>query len=120
MEAARTEMRIKLLKQALRIVRQLYPSEKPSVLADREFVDTDWLAFLKANEVRFGIRLKTTNSVTNKKGKPNSVKKLFQGLPRGRFESTGKRRVLGIYCYVSAFKGVDGAIYAIAHFQKLD
>jgi len=115
-----TEMRIKLLKQALRIVRQLYPSEKPSVLADREFVDTDWLAFLKANEVRFGIRLKTTNSVTNKKGKPNSVKKLFQGLPRGRFESTGKRRVLGIYCYVSAFKGFDGGIYAIAHFEKLD
>ena len=112
--------RTKLLRHALRVVRHRHASETPSLLADREFVDTQWFAFLREQGIRFGIRLKTTTSVTNKLGKKSSVKKLFQGLPRGSVESSGLRRVLGTSCYVSGFKDLDGKIYAIAHFEKID
>ena len=96
--AARTNQRETVLwwsprtQPIARIPIPLYGSgirQKSLRMADREVVDSDWLAFLKANKVRFGIRLKTTTSVTNKKGKPDSVKKLFQGFPRGCFESIG-------------------------------
>jgi hypothetical protein len=84
------------------------------VLADREFVGTDWFAWLLEEEISFCIRIKKNLLTTNSRGQPVHAYQLFCGLkPLEERILYGKREILGHKLYVSGLRLLDGEFLII-------
>ena len=70
--------------------------------ADREFIGTDWIKFLKRNRIRFRIRIKRNILVSNPSGCSEiSAFRFFQNLPLGEARLLPRpRRVWGMRVFV--------------------
>jgi hypothetical protein len=64
--------------------------------ADREFIGQEWFGYLLSKLILFRIRIRENLLVTNARGIPVPVKRLFRGLRPGEWQVLkGKRKVLG-------------------------
>ena len=70
--------------------------------ADREFIGTDWIKFLKRHRIRFRIRIKRNTLVSNPSGTSEiSAFRFFQNLPIGETRLLPRpRRVWGMTVWV--------------------
>lgn len=77
-----------------------------SVVADREFVGKDWLAFLNRNEIRYYIRIRNNFKVfLPHKNKEIKASHLFNRFKANKFEYYNKIvRINGQLCYLSGCK----------------
>ncbi len=77
-----------------------------SVVADREFVGKDWLAFLNRNEIRYYIRIRNNFKVfLTHKNKEIKASHLFNRFKTNQFINYNKIvRVNGQLCYLSGCK----------------
>lgn len=94
-----TQQRITLLTLVLRIV----PAERiEALLADREFIGKEWLAFLREKKIPFIIRIKGNLRVTSRRGCIVPAASLFTSL---RLEQStilrGRRSLCGERLYVA-------------------
>ena len=84
------------------------------VLADREFIGSDWLKWLQSQGVDFGIRIKKEAQLPNSQGKLVRAEKLFLFLKVGEQLFIDKpRRMIGIEVYLTALRLQDGELVII-------
>lgn len=78
------------------------------LLADREFVGKDWLAFLNQNNIRYHIRIRNNFKIYSpKKQKEIKAWHLFNALKAGEAQHYHKIIQLhGEYCYLSGIKTI--------------
>ena len=75
------------------------------LLADREFIGTEWFGWLITEQIPFWIRVKDNLLTTDSRGRPIKVKALFRDLPLHYERSLyGKRSILGHELYVSGLR----------------
>jgi hypothetical protein len=102
-----TRERIALLK---RFTRQFGKERQLGILADREFIGGHWLAWLKAEQISFYMRIKKDAKVPNRQGNASvQVKQLFPFLKPG--ESLALRdakKMTGVGVYLSGLRFDDG------------
>lgn len=83
------------------------------LLADREFIGTDWFGWLLKEHIPFWIRIKDNLLTTDTRGRPLKVKALFRDLPLHYERSLyGKRFILGHLLYVAGCR-LPGGDYLI-------
>lgn len=72
------------------------------VTADREFIGTDWIKFLKRQRIRFRIRIRRNTLISNPSGTSDlSAFRFFQNLPLGEARLLPQpRRVWGMTVFV--------------------
>ncbi len=78
-----------------------FGKERIKVLtADREFIGTDWLKFLKTKQIPYVIRLKENGQMmANKNGVMQKISEIFRSMPRG--EIVKLRRIIGTKGHIS-------------------
>jgi hypothetical protein len=83
------------------------------LLADREFIGEEWLAWLTKHQIRYYIRIRENALVDGQKGK--YVAHLFRGirLYHGHFP-TKTYRIYGQTVYVSCFRGIEEKVIIIS------
>jgi len=75
-----------------------------TVFGDREFIGTDWLAYLNKQGIRFVFRLRA-NFIATRQKRHCSVKRLFAHLPIGQSQTLKRRyTVLGLAVYLSGVR----------------
>lgn len=75
------------------------------IVADREFIGNAWFKFLLGTGIKFRIRIKENNLVSNSRGIHVPVKRLFRELKPGKFKALkGKRNVMGHDLYIIGSK----------------
>ncbi|NLN24901.1 MAG: IS4 family transposase [Bacteroidetes bacterium] len=77
-----------------------------SLVADREFVGKNWLAFLNENNIRYHIRIRNNFKVfCPKRQKEIKAWHLFNSLKAGQMKDYHKiMKIQGQYCYLSGMK----------------
>ncbi len=93
-----------------------------TLLADREFVGSDWFAWLFAHKIPFTIRIKQNILVESSKGRMLQVHKLFGSLNPGiSWTLKTKKIVLGSECWLTATRSTakDWVIIASTHEPEL-
>lgn len=79
------------------------------LLADREFIGTEWFGWLIKEQIPFWIRVKDNLLTTDSRGRAIKVKALFRHLPLNHELSLyGKRTLLGHQLYVAGLRLVNG------------
>lgn len=79
------------------------------LLADREFIGTEWFGWLLTEQISFWIRAKDNLLTTDTRGRPVKVKALFRDLPLHHERSLyGKRSIFGHELYVAGLRLPDG------------
>lgn len=79
------------------------------IVADREFIGNTWFKCLLDAGIKFRIRIKENNLVTNSRNIQVPVKRLFRQLKVGRYKVLeGKRNVMGHNLYVIGSKLITG------------
>ena len=76
----KTEHRIDMMN---RFIKLFGVAKIASLLADREFIGKEWLAFLVKHKIPFTIRVKCNNLVPNSRGQLKPVKNFFRELRAG-------------------------------------
>lgn len=107
-----TDERIILIK---RFIKQFGKDNIEAILADREFIGSEWLKFLNKEEIIFYIRIKKDAKVPSSKGKETQVHRLFRYLKVG--ESTylkESRMMTGLLVYLSVKRLQDGELLIVA------
>jgi hypothetical protein len=85
------------------------------LLADREFIGTEWFGSLLTEQIPFCIRVKDNLITTDSRGRPIKIKQLFRDLPLNHERALyGKRLILGHELYVAGLRLVDGDYLIIA------
>ncbi len=75
------------------------------IVADREFIGNAWFNYLLQTSIKFRIRIKENNLVSNSRGLHVPVKRLFRQLKPGKFKVLeGKRNVMGHDLYIIGSK----------------
>jgi hypothetical protein len=75
------------------------------LLADREFIGTEWFGWLITEQIPFWIRVKDNLLTTDSRGRPIKAKALFRDLPLHHERSLySKRSILGHELYVSGLR----------------
>lgn len=84
-----TDERKVLIEEVLKII----PKEKIEViLADREFVGEQWLAFLQEEkDIPFAIRVKKSEQIIDEKGKKTKLKAYFSSMKTGQFRTASTK-----------------------------
>ena len=78
------------------------------LLADREFIGTEWFGWLLTEQIPFWIRVKDNLCTTNSRGRPIKIKDLFRDLPLHHERALyGKRSILGHDLYVAGLRLPD-------------
>jgi transposase len=94
-----------------RLWKFLEPSRVEVLLADREFVSADWIAYLKSHEIPFIMRAKESLTTYNNKGNKLSLSKTFNGLKQGQMKClNGQRDLLGCDVYIACKRLADGQL----------
>jgi len=84
--------RIALMK---RFIQQFKREKILGILADREFIGQNWLAWLSAKNIPYWIRIKKNMNMITKKGNCVHVRKLFDNLSIGKSRILKSTRILG-------------------------
>ena len=85
------------------------------LLADREFVGSEWLTYLTEKQIPFDLRVKKNHLATNAKGVSVRIDTLFSYLKPGEAAVlTGKRTVMGQKVFLSALRLSDGDLLILA------
>ena len=66
-----------------RFIHQFGKTHLIALLADREFIGSDWLAWLKSEGIDFHVRIKKDAKLPSSRGVPVQAKYLFQFLKAG-------------------------------------
>ena len=107
-----TRERIALMK---RFVTQFGKARLLGLLADREFIGGQWLAWLKAEHIDFHIRIKKDAKVPNSRGKPVQAKQLFQSLQAGEAHHLPMAKAMtGVAVHLSGLRLADGELLIVA------
>lgn len=107
-----TRERVALVK---RFIRQFGKERLQGVLADREFIGQEWLAWLKSEQVDFHIRIKKDAKVPNSRGGLVQAKRLFQGLKAGEaLVLLAAKTMTGVDVYLSGLRLADGELLIVA------
>lgn len=87
-------IRIKLMK---RYIAKFGKSSIACILGDREFIGKDWLGWLHSEGIKFNIRVKGNQMVTNSKGRKLHVSKLYKDLKVNETKVLkGKKNIMGL------------------------
>lgn len=101
-----TEERVALIEK---FINRFGKSCIAGLLADREFIGTEWFGWLIKEQIPFWIRVKDNLLTTDSRGRAIKVKALFRHLPLNHELSLyGKRTLLGHQLYVAGLRLVDG------------
>jgi len=111
-----TTERIALLERFVAIVG---PERIAHLLADREFVGRDWLAYLQQRGLGFRIRLKQDTLIANAQGRPVPAWMLFCDLAPQTPRVLGVRQVWGLPLAVAGLKVAPGDYVIIAGSEAL-
>lgn len=112
-----TEERIDLVNQFIQTFGQ---SRIAGLLADREFIGTEWFGALKSQNLGFCIRLKKNTLASNAQGQPINIVRLFRGLKIKEQRVLRKARMVwGHPVYLSALRLDDGELLIVACDSKL-
>jgi hypothetical protein len=85
------------------------------LLADREFVGNQWLAYLIESQIPFDLRMKKNYITTNARGVSVRVDGLFSYLKPGEAAVlVGKRKMMGQTVFLSALRLSDGDLLILA------
>ncbi len=85
------------------------------VLADREFIGSDWFGWLLAEKISFHIRIKSNTVTTNARGLAIDIDALFYDLKPGESRIIiDKRKVWKHHLYLAALKLLDGELLIVA------
>ena len=107
-----TRERIALMK---RFIEQFGKQHMIRVLADREFIGSDWLKWLQSQGVDFGIRIKKDAKIPNAQGELVRAEKLFLFLKVGEQMFIDKPRCMtGVDIYLTALRLHEGELLIIA------
>ena len=107
-----TKERIALME---RFIAQFGKDKIAALLADREFIGSDWFRWLKKKRIHFVIRIKKNLLTTDSRGQTVYVKALFRGLkPTEERILWGSRDLMGETVYLSALKMPDGELLIVA------
>lgn len=110
-----TRERIALMK---RFVRQFGKERLLGVLADREFIGGRWLAWLKAENIPFYIRIKKDAKVPNSRGHQVQARQLFQFLKPGEALTLPDAKTMtGVTVYLAGLRLADGELLIVASDQ---
>lgn len=110
---SQTKQRINLIEMLLVIV----PIKRIRfLLADREFIGTEWFLYLKANNIPFCIRLKENTLVNDtRQGGKIKLKKLFQSLSFKQFREV-EQIVSGVALRIFGTRATTGELLILAVF----
>lgn len=107
-----TSERIKLIDRFLKGIGR---ERLLSLLADREFVGSEWFAYLAKKEIPFDIRVKKNYLTTSSQGVTTKINRLFLGLKPGESQILlGCRKLMGQPVFLSALRLVDGDLLIVA------
>lgn len=107
-----TRERIALMK---RFIKHFGSKHIMRVLADREFIGSDWLKWLQSQNIDFGIRIKKDAKIPNAQGELLRAEKLFLFLKIGEQMFIDKpRRMTGVDIYLTVLRLHDGELLIIA------
>ena len=85
------------------------------ILADREFIGTDWFGWLLSERIPFYIRIKKNLWTTNSRGLAVKMNVLFYNLrPLSQHVLYGQRKVMGHAMYLAALGMPDGELLIVA------
>jgi Transposase DDE domain len=85
------------------------------LLADREFIGTDWFKWLLQESMPFYIRIKKNMLTTNTRGQEVPVEELFRGLkPMEERLLYNKRKIMNHDVYVTGLKLSNGDLLIVA------
>jgi len=85
------------------------------LLADREFIGSDWFSWLLHEQISFVIRIKKNLQTIDSRGRPAAVQALFKGLrPREMRALYGKREIMGQSVFVEGMLLLDGELLIVA------
>jgi hypothetical protein len=94
-----------------RFIVQFGTDKIAGLLADREFIGSDWFMWLKKERIHFVIRIKKNLLTTDSRGREVHVEALFRGLkPKEERILWDSRDRMGETVYLSALKMPDGAL----------
>ena len=86
-----------------------------SLLADREFVGSEWFAYLSKKEIPFDIRVKKNYLTTNSQGVTVKINTLFWSLKPDESQILlGRRQLMGQHVFLSALRLTDGDLLIVA------
>ena len=112
-----TQERIDLVVQCIQTFGK---SRIAGLLADREFIGTEWFDALKRQNIGFCIRLKKSTQATNAQGQPINITRLFRGLKIKEQRVLNQARIVwGHPVYLSALRLEDGELLIVACDSKL-
>lgn len=106
-----TAERVALMKKVL----QLIPAVKiDNLLADREFIGSEWFQWLEQNGLLFRLRIKADLPVMGKGGKSIRVGHLFRDVKLNQSHTwMTKRRVSGVLLYLAARRSTEGLLIVV-------
>lgn len=103
-----TRERIALMK---RFIHQFGKTHLIALLADREFIGSDWFAWLKHEGIDFHSRIKKNALLPNNRGVPVQAKYLFQSLKAGE---TKVIQGTGVIAQLTGLRLADGELLLVA------
>ena len=104
-------LRIKLVK---RFVKQFGTDWIAGILGDREFIGKDWLRWLDKNGIRFLVRIKANQIITNARGLEVDVSALFYGVTTHEVKNIcGKLKFSGMEVYLSGTRDKNGELLVV-------
>jgi hypothetical protein len=107
-----TALRIELIQQ---FIDQVGADRIAGILADREFIGRDWIAWLQKARIPFCIRLKNNLITTNARGLAIDIEALFYGLKPGEQRILNTPRRLGnLSVYLAGARSPTGALIIVA------
>ena len=98
-----------------RFIVQFGKDKIAGLLADREFIGSDWFMWLKKERIHFVILIKKNLLTTDSRGREVHVEALFRGLkPTEERILWDTRDLMGETLYLSALKMPDGELLIVA------
>lgn len=98
-----------------RFIMQFGKDNLAGLLADREFIGSDWFQWLRTERIHFVIRIKKNLLTTDSRGREIHVEALFRGLkPMEERILWANRELMGEAVYLSALKMPDGELLIVA------
>ena len=94
-----------------------------ALTADREFIGTQWLAWLRDNQIAYVLRAKENGQyISNARGKMVKIQDLFRSLALGSCVSLPKRKIgkTGELCNVTGMRNKNGELAVLIHNDEID
>jgi hypothetical protein len=99
-----------------RFISQFGQDRIKGLLADREFIGDQWMAWLIEEKIPFNIRIRNNSYTVNSQGERLRVDHLFRGLKPGEVLNINDSRLLGTCTvYLSGLRLSDGQLLIVAN-----